>query len=78
LGDLEDAKRQHAKSVERFVHLQALLDLERSNAASGRLDPKPASDGQPTGGDRQAVDVAAAVLAERNEAMHYREIYGEL
>ncbi len=75
--EAEAARQRHAQAVERLAHLQALLDLDRPPERANQQGVKPATDAN-GGLDRQAVDIAAQVLAERNTAMHYRDIYEEI
>jgi hypothetical protein len=75
--EVEGAKNRHARAIERLAHLQALLALDQRTDGPH----EPASNGSANGAantDRLAVDIAAQVLAERNEAMHYREIFEEV
>lgn len=77
-ADVESAKQRHTQAIERLAHVQALLDLERTTDPAHGSGIHARADSTSAGSDRQAVDMAALILAERNAAVHYREIYGEL
>jgi hypothetical protein len=77
LKEVDSARQRYSQSVERLGHLQALLELERSDSERAE-EARAGLDGNATSVDRQAVDVAAALLAERGDPVHYREIYSEL